>query len=176
MLARRFHVVRAVVSSVLWCGGLRLAIGPAVALPFGHLVAPVWLFAVVGAAMLCLPIVSSRLVACERQAVRSDWRLRLGRTGAFVAVYALALGLFAVARLTIALVVVAAGGAALCLVLASVVGDAAVVLVLAAGLVVVFASTYSWFADPLLSAGPGSLVIAGTALAVAATASVAIGD
>ncbi|MET0820951.1 MAG: hypothetical protein ABWY58_08290 [Aeromicrobium sp.] len=161
---------------MLWCGGLRLAIGPVVALPFGPVVAPVWLFAIVGAATLSLPIVSSRLVACERQAARSGWRLRLGRTAAFMVVYALALGLFAVSRLTIALVVVAVCGAAVCLVLAAAVGDAAVVVVLAAGLVVVFASTYPWFADPLLSAGPGSLVLAGTVLAAAATASVVMRD
>jgi hypothetical protein len=161
---------------VLWCCGLRLAIGPVVALPFGPVVAPVWLFAIVGAAMLCLPIVSTRLVACERQAVRSGWRLRLGRTTAFVSVYAFALGLFAVSHLTIALVVAAVGAAALCLVLAAVLGDAAVVRVLAAGLVVVFASTYPWFANPLLSAGPGSLVTAGTVLAVAAIASVVSRD
>lgn len=147
--------------------------GPGVALPFGPVVAPVWIFAIFGAAMLCLPIVSTRLVVCEQQAVRADWMLGLGRVAGFAAVFGLAVGSFAVSRLTIALAVVAVGCAALCLVLAAVVGDAAVVVVLAVGLVVVFASTYPWFADPLLSAGPGSLAIAGVVLVAAAIASVA---
>jgi hypothetical protein len=176
MLARRFHVVRAVVASSVWCGGLRLTVGPAVALPFGPVVAPVWIFAIFGAALLCLPIVSSRLVTCERQAVRADRRLRAGRTTAFAIVYGLALAVFSVSRFTVALLLVAVACAALCLVLAAVLGDAAVVVVLAMGLVVVFASTYPWFAEPLLSVGPGSVAVAGAVLVVGAAASVVCRD
>jgi hypothetical protein len=172
MLARRFHVTRAVIASVVWCAGLRLAIGPEVALPFGPVVAPVWIFAIFGAAMLCLPIISSPLVTCERQAVRAGRWLRLGRTMAFAVVYATALGSFAAGRPTVALLVVALGCAALCMALAAVAGDAAVVVVLAIGLVVVISSTYPWFSEPLWSAGAGSITIAGAGLAAAAIASV----
>jgi hypothetical protein len=160
----------------VWCGGLRLTVGPAVALPFGPVVAPVWIFAIFGAAMFCLPIVSSRLVACERQAVRADRTLRAGRATAFAAVYALALTVFSVSRFTVALLVVAAACAALCLVLAAVIADAAVVVVLAIGLVVVFTSTYPWFAELLLSVGPASASAAGAALAMGAVVSVARRD
>lgn len=172
-LARRFHVVRAVAWSLAWCGGLRLAVGPGVALPFGPVVAPVWIFAIFGAAMFCLPIVSSRLAACERQAVRADRTLRAGRATAFAAVYALALAVFSVSRFTVALLVVAVGCAALCLVLAAVIADAAVVVVLAIGLVAVFASTYPWFGELLLSFGPASVGTAGAVLAIGAVVSVA---
>lgn len=156
-----------------WCGGLRLLAGPFVALPFGPVVAPVWLFAIFGSAMLCLPVVSSRLVVCERQAVRAGWRLRAGRAVTFVLTDVLAVGLFAASRATVALSVVTVVCAAVCLVLAAVLGDAAVVVVLAAGLVVVFASTYAWFADPLAAAGTGALaaaccvLVAGMAVSVA---------
>ncbi|MFC5677833.1 hypothetical protein [Aeromicrobium endophyticum] len=173
MLVRRFHAARAVIVSLLWCGGLRLVIGPVVALPFGPVVAPVWLFAIFGAAMICLPIVSSRLVTCEGQAVRSGRRLRAGRAAAFTVVYGVALSTFAAGRLTVALLVVALACAGLCLVLAAVLGDAAVVVVLAVGLVVVFASTYPWFAQPLAAAGSCSLGMATALVALGAVASVA---
>lgn len=173
MLARRFHAARAVIASVAWCGGLRVVLGPGVALPFGPVVAPVWLFAIFGAAMLCLPIVSARLVTCERQAVRSGRRLRAGRVVTFTLVYGLALGVFAVARLTVALLAVALACAGLCLVLAAVLGDAAVVVVLAAGLVTVFASTYPWFAQPLIAADADWLVVAAALVAAGAVVSVA---
>jgi hypothetical protein len=169
-------VVRAVAWSLAWCVGLRLAVGPTVALPFGPVVAPVWIFAIFGAAMFCLPIVSSRLETCERQAARADRTLRAGRATAFSAVYALALAVFSVSRFTAALLVVAAGCAALCLVLAAVIADAAVVVVLAIGLVVVFASTYPWFAELLLSLGPASVAAAGAVLAMAVVVSVARRD
>ena len=74
----------------------------------------------------------ARLEACERQAVRADRTLRAGRATAFAAVYGLALAVFSVSRFTVALLVVAVGCAALCLVLAAVIADAAVVVVLAA--------------------------------------------
>lgn len=150
LLARRLHVVPAVVGASVWCVALRVLGGDGVALPFGTQVAPVWIFAIVGTAVVCLPVVSTRLTLAERQSARCTPRLMTARTAAYLGVVTVCLGAFAGPDPAPSFVTVAAVTASLGLVLAAAVGDAAVVVLLAAGLVGVFCTTQPWSADALL--------------------------
>lgn len=170
LLARRFRLPTALLLSVSWCAALRLLVGPGVELPFGPVVAPVWLFAITGTALICVPVVSGGLVRAEQQAVRADRGLATARAASFVVVYALALAVFAGAEGrggSPPLAVVALAAASLSLVAAALIGDAAVVVVLAAGLVVIFCSTQTWFAETLLQASTGETSASGLLLAAA---------
>ncbi len=144
-------MTEALVASVGCCLLLRAAAGPGVALPLGPVVAPVWLFAIAICSLVSLPVASTRLTLAERQCVRHDWRLGAGRAAAFLGTYGSGLVVLAGSRATTSFGLFAAGGAALCLVLAAVFGDEAILLVLAVSLVVIVCSTYPWFTTMLVA-------------------------
>jgi hypothetical protein len=151
LLARRFSIPVALVASVTSCGVLRLTVGPGVALPLGPVVAPVWLFAIAVAALVCLPVISTELTIIERQAVRYDWRFRSGRTAAFLTTYAAGPAVLAIDNISVSFVFMAVTASAVSLVLAAALGDVAVVVMLALSLVTIICSTYPWFADLLVT-------------------------
>lgn len=129
-----------------------------------------WLFAVLGSAVLGLPVVSTGLVVVERQSARCTPRLWLARAVTYVALVGCSVLVLAGPHPTSSVVTVAAAAGSVGLVLAAGTGDAAVVVLLAIGLVVVFCSTQPWFVEAVtrLDRHPSGAVVPVLVLVLAA--------